>query len=65
MAQLLHFESVRSAYVGRGFVPSAAVIEQLGLCFFPAESFSGARTGFVYQAGDEGLGYYRDRRTDN
>ena len=65
MAQLLHFESVRSAYVGRGFVPSAAVIEQLGLSFFPAESFSGARTGFVYQAGDEGLGYYRDRRTDN
>ena len=28
--------------------------------FFAAVAFSGARTGFVFRVGDQGIGYYRD-----
>jgi hypothetical protein len=29
--------------------------------YVPAESFAGARAGYVFQMGSQGLGYYRDR----
>eukprot|EP00429_Kryptoperidinium_foliaceum_P035246 CAMPEP_0176181032 /NCGR_PEP_ID=MMETSP0120_2-20121206/92757_1 /TAXON_ID=160619 /ORGANISM="Kryptoperidinium foliaceum, Strain CCMP 1326" /LENGTH=821 /DNA_ID=CAMNT_0017519247 /DNA_START=68 /DNA_END=2529 /DNA_ORIENTATION=+ len=33
-----------------------------GLAFVPAEEFMGARPGYYFSTGEEGLGYYRDRR---
>jgi hypothetical protein len=33
----------------------------IGASFQPSEQYSGAREGFVFQMGDRGIGYYKDR----
>ena len=45
-------------YVGGGGPSSDPDVE-----FEAAEAFAGARPGFVFKAGPEGLGYYRDPST--
>jgi zinc finger protein len=47
-----------------GGVPGGAAVEQPVMAgeFDAAESFAGAREGWVFKRGTRGLGYYRDRR---
>ena len=41
-------------------IPTTAQSEGAG--FVPATAFGGARSGFAYKTGSEGLGYYPDKK---
>ena len=43
---------------GTAAAPSSAPAD--GADFIPAETFSGSRLGYVFQAGTQGTGYYKD-----
>ena len=59
-------ELTRLAYTAGDVVPKAAgtvvAAQPAGdAAFVPSTSFDGARPGYLFRTGDQGLGYYRDK----